>query len=53
MRPKHDARLGIFLLEEAILDVLLEAKHENICLGTAAISKKTGIFNKSGKRVSY
>jgi len=48
MRPKHDARLGEFYLEEAVLDVLLEARYENLCIGAADISKKAGIFRDGG-----
>ena len=43
-QPKQYARIGIFLLEEAILDVLLDAQRKNECLGPTAISKKLGIF---------
>lgn len=32
IRPKQLARLGEFHLEEAVLDVLLDAKHEDECL---------------------
>ena len=35
--PKKYARLGVFYLEEAVLDVLLETKDE--CIGAAEISK--------------
>ena len=48
IRPKQFARMGEFHLEEAILDVLLEAKHEGECIGPAEISKRTGIFRESG-----
>ena len=48
IRPKQFGRMGEFYLEEAILDVLLEAKHENECLGAAAIGVKAGIFRESG-----
>lgn len=44
IRPKQFARIGEFHLEEAILDVLLEAKHEHKCIGMAEISKRAGIF---------
>ncbi len=46
IRPKQFARMGEFYLEEAILDVLLEARHEEECLGAAEIGKRTGIFRK-------
>ena len=48
-RPKQHARLGEFYLEEAVLDVLLEGKHENQCFGPAEISKRTGIFRDRGE----
>ena len=49
LRPKQHARMGMFHLEEAILDVLLEAKHEGRCIGAAEISKRSGIFRERGK----
>ena len=49
IRPKQFARIGMFHLEEAILDVLLEAKHEDQCLGAAAISRRAGIFRDGGE----
>lgn len=48
IRPKQLARIGEFNLEEAVLDVLLEARHKGECLGPAAISKRTGIFRETG-----
>ena len=48
IRPKQLARSGEFHLEEAILDVLLEARHENECLGAAEISRRAGIFRERG-----
>ena len=48
IRPKQFSRQGEFFLEEAILDVLLEAKYENECIGAADISKRSGIFRESG-----
>jgi hypothetical protein len=48
IRPKQLARLGEFHLEEAVLDVLLEAAHEDECLGAAEISKRAGIFREGG-----
>ena len=41
--------MGEFYLEEAILDVLLEAKYETDCVGPAEISKRAGIFRDRGK----
>ena len=35
--------MGEFQLEEAVLDVLLDALHENECIGAAEISKRAGI----------
>lgn len=48
IRPKQHARMGEFHLEEAVLDVLLEARHEGDCLGAAAISRRAGIFRDRG-----
>ncbi len=48
IRPKQFARMGEFHLEEAVLDVLLEAKHESECLGAAEISKRAGIYRERG-----
>ena len=48
IRPKQFARLGEFHLEEAILDVLLEAKYEDNCIGAADISRRAGIFRDRG-----
>lgn len=48
IRPKQFARLGEFYLEEAVLDVLLEAKEGGECLGAAEIGKRAGIFRESG-----
>ena len=47
-RPKQHGRVGMFHLEEAVLDVLLEAKHKDECLGAAEISKRAGIFRDRG-----
>lgn len=44
IRPKQLARLGEFHLEEAVMDVLLEAAHEEQCIGAAEISQRAGIF---------
>lgn len=43
------ARIGEFYLEEAILDVLLKAKHAGSCVGPAEISKQAGIYRDRGK----
>ena len=48
IRPKQHARMGMFLLEEAVLDVLLEAKHQGDCIGPAEISRRAGIFRDRG-----
>lgn len=50
IRPKQFARMGEFYLEEAVLDVLLEAKHEGECLGAAEISKRSGIYRERGTK---
>lgn len=49
VRPKQHARIGMFHLEEAVLDVLLEAKHKGDCIGPAEISRKAGIFRDRGE----
>jgi len=49
IRPKQLARMGEFHLEEAVLDVLLEARHEGECIGAAEISKRAGVFRESGE----
>ena len=46
---KHNARSGMFYLEEAVLDVLLAAKYEDKCIGPAEISKRGGIFREGGR----
>ena len=48
IRPKQYTRMGEFYLEEAVLDVLLDAKHESECIGLAEISKRAGMFRKKG-----
>ena len=48
VRPKQHARTGVFYLEEAVLDVLLEFKYEDICVGSAEISRKAGIYRDRG-----
>ena len=48
VRPKQLSRMGQFYLEEAVLDVLLEAKHEGECIGAAEISRKAGIYRERG-----
>jgi len=52
LRPKQMARLGEFHLEEAILDVLFEARYEGQCLGAAEISRRAGIFRERGPQVN-
>lgn len=51
VRPKQHARMGTFHLEEAVLDVLLEARHEGECIGAADISRKAGIFRDRGEGI--
>ncbi len=48
IRSKQFAFVGEFLLEEAVLDVLWEAKGTGECLGPAEISRRAGIFRESG-----
>ena len=52
IRPKQLSRMGQFYLEEAILDVLLEAKHERECIGPAEISRRAGGFVIEAERTS-
>ena len=49
VRPKQLSRVGQFYLEEAVLDVLLEAKHEGECIGPAEISRRAGIYRERGE----
>ncbi len=49
MNRKKLVRQGEFNLEKVVLDVLLEAKDKENCLGPAAISKRSGIFQGSVK----
>lgn len=44
LRPKQLARIGIFHLEEAVVDVLFEAGP----LGAAAISNRLSVFRGEG-----
>lgn len=44
MKPKKHARIGMFHLEEAVLDVLFAAKNKGECIGVAEISKRSGIY---------
>lgn len=46
--PKQHAKIGVFHLEEAVLGILLEAKHEGQCIGPANISRLAGIFREPG-----
>ena len=41
------ARVGMFHLEEAVLDVLADARSDEPCLGPAEISRRARIFRKS------
>ena len=49
IRPEQLSRIGEFYLEKAILDILLEAKHKQQCIGAAKISERAGIFRDRGK----
>ena len=43
LRPKQLVRLGMFYLEEAILDILLESRHKGECsIGSAEIGRRGG-----------
>ena len=44
LRPKQLARIGIFHLEEAVVDVLFESGP----LGATAISNRLGVFHGEG-----
>ena len=43
LHPKQLARIGIFYLEEAVLDVLLEAKYEQELLWPADICERANM----------
>ena len=49
MKPKEFAKMGEFYLEKAILDVLLDMKYRNQCIGAAEISRKSGIYREPGE----
>ena len=42
LRPKQLVRLGMFYFEEAVLDILLEARYEQECLSQVEIGKRGG-----------
>ena len=42
LRPKQLVRLGMFDLEEAVLDILLEARYKGECIGSAEIGRRGG-----------
>ncbi|MYE89946.1 hypothetical protein F4X33_13225 [Candidatus Poribacteria bacterium] len=49
LRPKQLARIGVFYIEEAILDLLLEAEMDNRQgLGPTEISKRLGTLLSGG-----
>ncbi len=48
IRPKQHAWMGQFHLEEAALDAWLETKQEDNCIGSAEISRRSGIFRERG-----
>ena len=43
LEPEQLARIGIFYLEEAVLDVLHEARHSEEWLSPSEISKAVGV----------
>lgn len=45
LRPRQLARIGMVYLEEAVLDVLSEAKRRGQCLEPNDISKRCGIHS--------
>ena len=49
--PKKYARLGVFYLEEAVLDALLETKDE--CIGAAEISKRAGVYRPTHDKATF
>ena len=48
VRPRQLARMGVFQLQEAVLDVLLEHYLEGYGLGPAEISRRAGIYRDRG-----
>ena len=47
--PQEHGRMAMFHLEEAVLGVLLKAKHEDECIGPAKISRDSDIYG-AGRR---
>lgn len=48
IRPKQLSRMGMFYLQEAVLDVLYENYNEGYGIGAADISKRAGIYRERG-----
>lgn len=48
IRPRQYGRMGMFYLEEAVLDILCEHYPEGFGIGAAEISKRAGIYRDRG-----
>ena len=48
IQPVRYAQIGMTYLEEAVINVLMEADDHNDCLGAAEISRRAGIFRDRG-----
>ena len=46
--PQKSARLGMFCLKEAVLDILEQPEHREIGLKAGKISNRLGIYTLSG-----
>ena len=44
IKPEEYARIGIYLLEESILDILMEGMTENERISNAKVSKRMEIY---------
>lgn len=50
MSPKRLSQIGEIYLEEAVLDVLLEAKYKGKCLSATEVRERAGIYHSKGNR---
>lgn len=48
IRPRQLSRMGMFYLQEAVLDVLYEHYNEGYGIGAAEISRRAGIYRERG-----
>ena len=48
IRPRQLSRMGMFYLQEAVLDILCEHYLEGYGLGPADISRRAGIYRERG-----